>query len=109
VVISFFFAATREVLFMVVSIPSKTGHTIPIRGGYMAPVYRVVIHPSKDTGGYWAECAINEKCGAFTIGDTIKETQVNMYESVTLMLDGDYPDIADFSLEFSMSADIDDE
>jgi predicted RNase H-like HicB family nuclease len=66
------------------------------------PVYQVVIHPNEDdVPGYWAEYH-TEKGGAFTDGDTVKETQANMYESMSLFLQDDYPDITDFSLEFIM-------
>ena len=92
---------------MVAAAARETERFMPARGGFVAPVYQVVIHPSKDTGGYWAECSF-ENGGACTVGDTIKETQVNMYESVSLFLKDDYPDITDFSLAFSMGADIDD-
>jgi len=96
---------------MVASKTLRAGHSIPVRGGVMVsvPVFQAVIHPSKDTGGFWGECHVNENGGAFTIGRTVKETQSNMYESVTLYLKDDYPDITDYSLEFSMGEDLDDE
>ena len=65
------------------------------------PIYTAVIHPNENIPGYWAECITVP--GAFTIGDTIHETQMNMYESVSLMLEDDYPEIEDFSLQFVMS------
>ena len=79
----------------------KKEHTIPTRNDYMAPVYHVVIHPCEDTGGYWAECYSLPGC--FTDGETIKETEVNMYEAVALFLKDDHPEIQDYSLEFSVA------
>ena len=66
------------------------------------PTYTVVIHKNEDGVGYWAECELGESC-AFTDGDTIHETQCNMYESVSLMLEDDYPKVKDFSLAFVLS------
>jgi len=40
---------------------------------------------------------------AFTDGDTLQEVQKNMYESISLYLQDDYPDINEFSLEFVIS------
>lgn len=84
---------------MAVSNVRQKEHTIPLRGGVMAPVYRVVIHPNEDGVGYWAECPMDNG-GAATDGDTIMETQANMFESVALYLKDDYPDITDFFLDF---------
>ena len=64
------------------------------------PIFTVIIHPNEDIPGYWAECV---NVPAFTIGDTLRETQANMYESVSLMLEDDYPDIGDYILEFVMA------
>ena len=66
------------------------------------PIYTVVIHKNEDGVGYWAICDMPNG-GASTIGDTICETQRNMYESVSLYLADDYPSIKDFSLVFVMS------
>ena len=65
------------------------------------PVFTVVIHKNEDGVGYWAICEMPNG-GASTIGDTIHETQKNMYESMSLFLEDDYPDIKDFSLAFVM-------
>jgi len=62
-------------------------------------IFTVTIHPNEDNIGYWAECPM-ENGGAFTDGDTIKEVQINMYESVALYLQDDHPDIIDFLLVF---------
>lgn len=64
-----------------------------------ATVFNVVIHPS-ETGGYWAECPM-ENGGCFTDGDTIQETQKNMFESIELYLE-DYPEVTDFFLVFEV-------
>ena len=61
---------------------------------------RVVIHRAEDTNGYWAESITIP--GAFTQGDTIKETERNMFESVELLLEDDYPNITDYTLNFEV-------
>ena len=66
------------------------------------PVYTVVIHKNEDGMGYWAVCEMPNG-GASTIGDTIHETQKNMYESMLLFLEDDYPDVKDFFLTFVLS------
>ena len=71
-----------------------------IRGDVM-PIYIVHIHKNEDGVGYWAKCPMENGC-CYTDGDTVKETEENMYESVSLYLD-DCPDIEDFSLKFVMA------
>ena len=66
------------------------------------PIYTVVIHKNEDGAGYWAKCKFPDGC-AFTDGDSIYETERNMYESVALYLQDDYPQIPDFSLKFVMA------
>ena len=66
------------------------------------PVYTAVIHKNEDGMGYWAVCEMPNG-GASTIGDTIHETQKNMYESMSLFLEDDYPDVKDFFLTFALS------
>ena len=66
------------------------------------PIYSVVIHKNEDGVGYWAVCEMPNG-GASTIGDTIHETQKNMYESMLLFLEDDYPDVKDFFLTFVLS------
>jgi predicted RNase H-like HicB family nuclease len=69
-----------------------------------APVYKVVIYPNEDNaGGYWAKCPIDEKGCAFTDGKTIMETEINMFESVSLMLRDINPGITDYSLAFTLA------
>ena len=67
------------------------------RGDVMPKVFNVVIHPCADTGGYWAECTSLPGC--FTDGKTLQETQSNMFESVSLFLQDDYPDIDEYHLQ----------
>jgi hypothetical protein len=63
------------------------------------PVFGVDIHQNEDNVGFWAKCKL--ECGvAYTDGDSIVEVQRNMYESVSLCLKDDYPDITGFLLEF---------
>jgi predicted RNase H-like HicB family nuclease len=78
----------------------KTEYAIPARDGFMAPipVYRVVIHPAHDVGGYWAACDM-DKGGCTVQGETIQETQAMMLESVAFYLE-DYPEIKNYRLEF---------
>ena len=64
------------------------------------PVYTVIIHKNEDGNGYWATCAVDGKGSAFTSGDTIRETQINMYESFSLLIEDDYQDITDFLLKY---------
>ena len=66
----------------------------------MPTTIRVIIHPAEDIGGYWAESITIP--GAFTQGTTVQETEKNMYESVELLLEDDYPEITDFTLEFEV-------
>ena len=64
------------------------------------PIYTVTIHKNEDGVGYWAKCYVNDSC-AFTDGDTIQETQRNMFEAMDLCLE-DYPDITDYILHFKI-------
>ena len=72
------------------------------RGDVMLNIYNVFIHKNDDGNGYWAICEMPNG-GATTMGDTIYETQRNMYESMALFLQDDYPDVLDFSLNFVVS------
>jgi predicted RNase H-like HicB family nuclease len=63
-------------------------------------VFTVIIHPNEGRG-YWAEC-IMPNGGCNTDGDTIQDVERNMFESVALFLQDDYPDITDFSLTFEV-------
>ena len=85
---------------MLASKARQREHTIITRGGFMAPVYHVIIHPCEDTGGYWAECPM-ENGGCTTQGKSLQETQKNMFEAVALYLE-DYPDISNYSLAFDI-------
>jgi predicted RNase H-like HicB family nuclease len=71
-----------------------------VRGDIMPIIYKVKIHPCVDTTGYWAECVSLPGC--FTDGETIQETQSNMYESISLFLRDDYPEITEYSLLFEV-------
>ena len=71
-------------------------------GGDTMPVYTVIIRKDEDGEGYWAVCEMPNG-GATTIGDTVYETQRNMYESMALFLKDDYPEVSDFSLNFVIS------
>jgi len=62
--------------------------------------FYVTIHPCVDTTGYWAECKMNNGC-CFTDGETIQETQKNMFESVSLYLE-DYPGVSNYRLAFEV-------
>ena len=74
----------------------------PLAAAYNKPaVFNVVIHPSPDVGGYWAECSMPGG-GCTTQGDTLHETQKNMFESVSLFLQDDHPDIKEFFLVFEV-------
>ena len=66
----------------------------------MPTTIRVVIYPAADVGGYWAESPTIR--GAFTMGDTVRETEVNMYEAIDLMLEDAYPEITDYTVEFEV-------
>ena len=71
-------------------------------GGDVMPIFTVIIHRNEDGCGYWAVCDMPNG-GATTMGDTIHETQRNMYESMALFLEDDYPNVTDFSLNFVIS------
>ena len=64
------------------------------------PIYTVLIHHDNENGGYWATCEMPNG-GANTIGGTIREVQVNMFEAMDLCLE-DYPDIKDYILHFKV-------
>ncbi|MDR2183077.1 MAG: type II toxin-antitoxin system HicB family antitoxin [Clostridiales bacterium] len=70
------------------------------RGDNMLRVFNVIIHPCEDTGGYWAECTSLPGC--FTDGKTPQEVQSNMFESVNLFLQNDYPDVNEYYLNFDL-------
>jgi len=65
----------------------------------MFNAYTAVIHKADEGNGYWAICEMPNGAATF-IGDTLYETQRNMYESMALFLKDDYPDVEDFSLSF---------
>jgi len=71
-----------------------------IKSNEKAKTIHVNIYPAEDVGGYWAKSVTIP--GAFTQGDTVRETEKNMYEAVELMLEDDYPEITDFTLEFEV-------
>ena len=86
---------------MLASKLSPAGNTIALRGDVMAhfvPVYRVIIRPAADVGGYAAVCDM-EKGGCVAQSDTIQEIQALMLESVAFYLE-DYPEITNYCLEF---------
>ena len=62
--------------------------------------FTVLIHPCVDISGYWAECPALPSC--FTDGETIQETEKNMFEAVKLFLEDDYPNIKEYSLIFEV-------
>ena len=64
--------------------------------------YYVYTEFCKGCGLCLAKCPINDGC-CFTDGDTIKETQQNMYESVSLYLEGGCLDNPDYFLNFTMA------
>ena len=66
--------------------------------GTLPSVYTVFIHKNEDDSGYWATCPMPNG-GANTMGDTIREVQTNMFESMDLFLE-DSPDISDYVLNF---------
>ena len=70
-----------------------------VRSEVMIPTFHVIIHPAEE-GGYWAECT--EIKGAITQGDTLHETEKNIFEAIDLMLEDDYPEIIDYMLEFEV-------
>ena len=72
-----------------------------IKSGVVPTTIHVIIYPAEDVGGYWAKSVTIP--GAFTQGDTIQETEKNMYESVSLLLEDDYPEIIEYTLEFEVS------
>jgi predicted RNase H-like HicB family nuclease len=68
----------------------------------MTPTYNVAIYADPDVGGYWAQCT--SLGGCFTQGETIKETELNMFEAVDLFLDdGSGSEIPDYFLAFEVS------
>lgn len=69
-----------------------------IRSGAMHSIFTVAIHAA-DEGGYWAEC--RELQGCFTQGETLQETELNMYEAIDLFIE-DVPDIKEYSLAFEV-------
>ena len=74
-----------------------------VKSKLRTPAFHVSIHPCADTTGYWAECKMKNGC-CFTDGETIQETQKNMFESVDLYLE-DYPGISNYHLTFEVCDD----
>ena len=66
----------------------------------MPKVFTVVIRPAEDVGGYYAICNMPNG-GCTTQGETIQETQKNMFESIDLYLE-DYPEISNYYLDFEV-------
>jgi predicted RNase H-like HicB family nuclease len=60
--------------------------------------FHVLIHPCEE-GGYWAEVPAIGYCN--TQGETIQETESNMYEAVSLCIT-DISHFKDFSLTFEV-------
>ena len=71
-----------------------------IRGDIIPAKINIIIYPDKDSGGYWAK-SVNIP-GAFTQGDTIQETEKNMYEAIDLLLEDDYDEIINYTLDFEV-------
>jgi len=63
----------------------------------MQPIYTVIIYPS-ELGGYNAKCDMPNG-GCVTVGNTLHETQMNMFEAMSFYLE-DYPEITDYYLSF---------
>ena len=63
-------------------------------------IFKVLIHPCVDISGYWAECTALPGC--FTDGETVQETEKNMFEAVRLFLEDDFPGIKEYSLMFEV-------
>ena len=88
---------------MLAANPLTVGRNNHLEGDFLnTPTYTVVIYENEDSIGYWAKCPMDNGC-CYTDGDTIKETQENMYESVSLYLEDDYPNVSDFALSFVMA------
>ena len=68
-----------------------------LASAFAPAIYKVIIHPA-DKGGYWAECPMPNG-GCTTGGDTLQETQKNMFEAMDLYLE-DYPEITEYFLNF---------
>jgi len=62
------------------------------------PIYGVIINTAEE-GGYWAKCP--QLPGCFTQGETLRETQTNMYEAIDLYLE-DTPYDANYVLSFEV-------
>ena len=73
---------------------------IEIEPEIITPVYRVMIYPAKDVGGYWASCDM-EHGGCTVQGKTLQAVQREMLESVDFYLE-DYPEITNYYLEFEL-------
>jgi len=63
-------------------------------------IYTVIIHPCTDTNGYWAECPMPDG-GCTTDGETLQETQKNMFEAMEFYLE-DYPEVKEYLLQFEV-------
>jgi len=62
--------------------------------------YTVQIHPCVDTTGYWAESVSLPGC--FTDGETIQETEANMFEAMDLFLRDGSHSVQNYSLRFEV-------
>ena len=63
-------------------------------------VFSVTIRPCVDTIGYWAKCDMPDG-GCITQGETLQDTQKNMFEAIDLYLE-DYPEISEYFLKFEV-------
>jgi len=63
-----------------------------------AVVFRAIIRPAEDVGGFWAACDM-EHGGCTVQGDTVQETQTLMQEAVAFYLE-DHPHIMNYYLNF---------
>ena len=84
----------------VTALQHETSPYTPAKGETVVPVFLATIYQNEDGVGYYAKCPVDDMGCAFTCGDTIGETQANMYESFALLIEDDYPDITDYALEF---------
>ena len=72
-----------------------------VKSNIISTIFTVIIRPCDEKiGGYYAICDMPNG-GCTTQGETMQETQKNIFESIQLYLE-DYPEISDYYLNFEV-------
>ena len=83
---------------MIAAVAHEIEYSTSKKSDFAPPVFRVIVRPAYDAGGYAAVCDM-DKGGCVAQGETLQETQKMIMESVDFYLE-DYPEIKNYFIEF---------